>query len=109
MTHSVLDQWVTPDVRDNRTVGVRTADFMAIRREASTPLPSGQRETHLRRVAERWNVSLRTVHRYIRHPVCEVAVAGWYAMYELPADAPPSRVTAWSREPMQTEREETTR
>jgi len=106
---SVFDRWLEPDVRDKVPVGFSMHDYLTIRRQAEEARHAGRGKIgeELDHVARNWNLDRRTLYRYTRDPIETVTLNGWSAVYRVPKDGPPRRVTAWSREPMQTEREET--
>lgn len=95
---SVFDQWLEPDVRDKRTTGMPGPDVIEISRRAYRIqyLPLGQRRREKERIAQAFGVSTRTVDRY-RFPTEVVRVAGWEAVYRALPDAPPRRLTVWTR------------
>ena len=99
---SIFDQWLEPDVRDKIPVGFSMHDFLTIRQQAEQARQAGRGHVveELEMVASRWNLTRRTLDRYMEHPITPVTVNGWQAVYRIPADGPPRRVTAWSREPM---------
>lgn len=94
---SVLDEWVEPYARDVRPKGSPGAPFLAVREAAARLryIPHGEREAELRRIAEEFGVSTRTIHRYLRNDVEIHEVAGWRAAFEVRPGEPPRRVTPW--------------
>jgi hypothetical protein len=101
---SVFDDYLPIEARDSRggrRMTLTPAEFTSAVREirAAMKLGKGQggKGAELAALAEKYDVDLRTLYRWVEDELITVNLNGWTAVFRQRAGEPPRQATGWSK------------